>query len=260
MKRISSSIATFIIFLSCASVAYGYAPNTCNIQWSPYLFGLTTGNITYSPYAFGVGANGMIYGDLVYNPYASGINHDGLVSDSLFYNPYAFGIGRNGLVSDCAFRVPPRSYLTICNTYSTASRSGATVQTKICYDQGERTSPRQQRDYFTSNGHTTISAYLKNKGINFRTDRILRINGRIISVNYLLEDRNILIKYWNTEEILALQQQPQRAQAFYDSYLEEWKQYIGEFRSGGGQILQILADNNQNVTSKLFESSELSNN
>ena len=102
-----------------------------------------------------------------------------------------------------------------------------------------------------------ISAYLKSKGINFRTDRILRVEGRLISVNYLLQGSNIMIKYWDPAGILALEKQPDHVQNCYKNYLNSWKQFIGEFYGRGGKILQIVESDNLEILAELLEFEEL---
>lgn len=238
MKRISSLILALILCLYCAGSSEGYSSYPYPL-WSPYAFGLVCSGAEYSPYAFGIGSNGLVSGGLI-------------------YNSYAFGIGRNGLISDCGAFYHPycgclRGYQS-CGEPSQRYQPVATVVT-IC-PRINRANIRQQEQRsknFTPGGQAVISSFLKSKGINFRTDRILRIEDRLISVNYLLQDCNVMIKYWNPAEILALENKSYSANACYQNYLQSWQQYVSEFRAAGGQVLQIIACDDPEIMARLRE-------
>ena len=253
MKWSSYLFLVLILCLYCAGVSEGYSAYPYPL-WSPYAFGLVCSGIEYSPYAFGIGSNGLVPDGLSYNPYAFGTNSNGLVSSSLIYSPYAFGIGSNGLISSCYNSCQPYcGYLRGYQSCGYPSQSYQPTSTATVCTQIRRENIRQQelRDKnFSPGGQAVISAYLKSKGINFRTDRILRNEDRLVSVDYLLQDCNVMIKYWNPVEMTALKNS-ESAKTFYQKYLESWQQELCEFRASGGHVLQIIACDDSEIMADL---------
>ncbi len=259
MKWSSSLVLALILCLYCTGSSEGYSSYPYPL-WSPYAFGLVCSGAEYSPYAFGIGSNGLVPDGLSYNPYAFGTSSNGLVSSNLIYNSYAFGVGRNGLISDCTAFYQP--YCGCRRGYQSCGDSLQRYQPVAAvsiYPRNDRAKIRQQEQRsknFTPGGQGVISSYLKSKGINFRTDRILRIEDRLISVNYLLQDCNVMIKYWNPAEILALENQSNSAKTCYQNYLQSWQQYVSEFRAAGGHVLQIIACDDEEIMANLREIEE----
>jgi hypothetical protein len=232
MKRIL--FTTIVLFFSFSSVGFGwnYSYSRNRLQWSPY-------------------ANGLVCGDVRYSPYANG-----LVPDYMYYSPYAFGINSNGLVGLCAYSYyqPNCGYSNTCQcTQSYVGVSAAEYPTQTSYTTvsppvvQQRT---QQSADFTPGGQNVITTWLNSKGISFRTERIMRVEGNLVSVNYLLGDGKIMIKYWNPNEILALQRSG-NAQGVYNRYFESWKQEVGKYQASGGKIIQIISSDNQEILSQL---------
>ena len=111
---------------------------------------------------------------------------------------------------------------------------------------------RQQRSKTTAmDGKDIIAGYLDGQNIDFRTTRILQVEGKTISVDFVLADRNILIKYWNPLEILALQHKAEYKQKAYEDYLESWKSFCAEFQGAGGKIYQIISSDNNEISTSL---------
>jgi hypothetical protein len=120
-----------------------------------------------------------------------------------------------------------------------------------------RQSRQERRMAKARDGKEIISRYLKSKNIDFRTDRILQIEGKTISVDFLLKDKNIIIKYWNPVEIVSLEQQPEYRRNCYEKYLESWKGYCGRYLQTGGKIHQIISADAKEILAKLPLCTEL---
>ncbi len=232
MKRILfTSIVLFFSF-SSVGVGWNYSYSQNRIHWSPY-------------------ANGLVCG-LRYSPYANG-----LVPDYMYYSPYAFGTNSNGLVGLCTYSYyqPYCGYSNACQ-YSQPYQavSAAEYQAQISYTPVDRTvvqrQVKQSADY-SPGGQNVITTWLNSKGITYRTERILRVEGNLVSVNYLLGDGKLMIKYWNPNEILALQRQSGNTRGVYNRYFESWKQEVGEFQASGGKIIQIISSDNLEILNQL---------
>ena len=270
MKRIS--ILAAAILLVAISVTEGYSSYwggstwDYRVRWSIYTQSLVPGDVHYSPYAYNYGHSGLVPYWVRYSPYAFSYEHpSGLVSDYasspsstryIYYLPYDGGYKDPGWVvhygggaSDCV---------------NQGSRSG---QTRESYAdkvkaRSERVrqlaeSSRQERTTRENGGSQIIAAYLKSKNIEFRTNRLLQIEGKTISADFLLTGRNIIIKYWDPVEILSLDRQAEYRKRAYENYLESWKEFCGQYQQAGGTIYQIVSADSDEILAKLTLCNEL---
>ena len=106
-------------------------------------------------------------------------------------------------------------------------------------------------------GNQIVAAYLRSKNIDFRTNRLLQIDGKTISVDFQLTDRNVIVKYWDPVEILALDQQAQYRKLAYENYLKSWKDFCGQYQREGGKIYSIVSADSAEILAKLTDCSEL---
>lgn len=271
------AIVTFLPGLTKANVYY--YNRRYRVRWSPYTHGLVRGNLKYSPYAKKYGNSGLVNYRLKYSPYAKKYGNSGLVYDNVRYSPYAFGFKRSGLVADPWGNTydyhrsrgfhSARPCIVVCHTTSESScpSTGGSKSTCKRAKSNSRAKPAARRAKaarFKScrkrirtadeyKNRDIISAFLNLKNINFRIDRTLNIDNNLISVDFVLIDKNIVIKYWNPENILTLQKQKNPKMGLYESYLETYKDYAGEYLDSGGRIYQIITADSTEVLTRLLE-------
>lgn len=280
MKRTLVLVITISAIVTVTTQASNcHYNNRYRVRWSPYTHGLVYGDIKYSPYAYKRGGSGMVYNRLRYSPYAKG-----LVYYNVRYSPYAFGYKKSGLIADpwgksydyyyarpyrstgpCtvvyqsssqslspSVKRGPNIYQNAKNNYlaNKAVRKARTENLK----QYQKSHQVKQREL---NGKDLITAYLNLNKINFRTSRILSIEHKLISIDFILTDQNIIIKYWNPEEILALKRQKNSRIFYYENYLESYKEYCSEYLNNGGKIYQVITADNREILAKLLEYDEL---
>jgi len=101
-------------------------------------------------------------------------------------------------------------------------------------------------------GNEIICGYLRSKNIDFKTNRFLKIDNKTVSVDFLLEDKNIIIKYWNPEEIQSLAQQPEYKRNFYEKYKESSSSFCEEYKKAGGEVYQIESANAREILARLM--------
>lgn len=273
MKRILALVLTISTVLSVtANAAICHHCNQYRVRWSPYTHSLVSGNVKYSPYAFEHGRSGMVYKGLRYSPYARGLVHR-----NVRYSPYAFGFKKSGLVADpwissCNYYCARPSRSACAVIYRNSSRSScpsvkrkprnynrrtnncrttATVRKAVTGNPGCQRN--RQIEEKPLDGRDVIEAYLDLLRINYRTNRILSIEGNLISIDFILTGRNTIIKYWNPEAILALKRRNNSRIAYYENYLESYGNYCSEYLENGGEIHQIITANNKEVLTKLFD-------
>jgi hypothetical protein len=110
---------------------------------------------------------------------------------------------------------------------------------------------REKMAIKANDGKEIIANYLKCRNIDFRTTRKLSIAGRVISVDFLLNNGNTILKYWNPAEIPSAGRQPQHHRKFFENYLESWKVSCAEHLRSGGKVHQIISSDADEILAKL---------
>jgi hypothetical protein len=240
------AIVTVLPGLTKANIYY-YNPRY-RVRWSPYTHGLIRGNLKYSPYAKKYGNSGLVNYRTKYSPYAKKYGNSGLVYDNVRHSPYAFGYKSSGLVADpwgntynyhrSRYFHSARPCIVVCHSTSESScpTAGGSKSTYKRAIKNSRTKPAARRantarlkscgeriqkaeEYRNRN---LIRGFLNLNKVNFRIDRTLSIENKLISVDFILIDKNIIIKYWNPENIHTLQKQKNSKMGLYESYLETY--------------------------------------
>jgi hypothetical protein len=267
MKRISLLAITILIAAPTVIKARSYVPIRYRTRWSPYAFGLVSGNVRYSPYAFNHKHNGLVYGDVRYSPYAFGHNRSGLVVDSYSdyfrsrYSPYYYPQTQS-----------PVTVINRCCSYACISgskHSDSTKQTntvsyadKLIAREQKSKKLRDLREQKHSSKEMdvkeTICRYLKNRNIDdYVMHGLLRIGGKTINVNFLLKDKNIMITYWNLDEVQSLASEPGYRRDYLVKHEQQWRNFYEKYTQGGGKVYQITTANMDEVLTKLTLCSEL---
>ena len=102
-----------------------------------------------------------------------------------------------------------------------------------------------------NDGKEIICDYLRSKNIDFRMDRLLRINNKTVSIDFLLKDRNTIIKYWNTKDTEHIAQRPGYKKNIYERYRETCKDFYEKYEAEGGKIYQIESADRKDLLEKL---------
>lgn len=248
MKRTLLLSITIVAAISVTAQAYVYSNSSFRnrVRWSMEKQGLISGYVRYSPYAYKYGSTGLVPGNYSYTPYALKYGSNGLVPDPRYgYRGYSVTYLYGGGNVNTAGYSGTSCYSASVPAVKTKSSCRPEAKTekqqtaKICMEQ-------------KSDPADLIQAYLIYKKIEFTTDRYLRISGKTISVDFHLKDKNIIIKYWNPQEIVALKNQNDLAMNYYNRYLETWKEFGGNYLSEGGDIYQIISSDEDEILAKLY--------
>lgn len=264
MKR-SSALTIVIVTLlpTIANAYYSYhVPVRYRTRYSPYAFsykhpsGLIPGYLGYSPYAFGNRSSGLVPYWFRYSPYAFGYKHpSGLISD-YWYGSYGYddaGYEHDG-AADCDARrsggaddreAPELLYYRMRRMYEENLTAHDERIKKLKSDRQPVEASGK------SDGGQIIRQYLSSRNIDFQTNRILRIDNRMLSADFLLTNRNILIKYWNPDDIEYVTQASGHNKSVYERYKQTWSKFGQEFEQKGGKIYPIESANMQEILSKL---------
>jgi hypothetical protein len=288
MKRISLFAIVILTIAPGVTKAYiydyGYGSFRYRTHWSPYAFshkrsGLVSGDLRYSPYAFShKNPSGLVDRDFRYSPYAfSHKNPSGLIHENAGYSPYAFSYKHSGFVADAGYRA---CYRTCCapvmvvhsvhNWPCTVSckHSESSDQTKNSYEEKlmarrerikkARDSRKQINMAKKNDGKEIIYRYLKSRNINdFEITGILKINNKTVNVNFLLRDKNIIITYWDLDEVQSLLQQPGYRRNYYERHEQQWKNLCTKYIQTGGKVYPITSADAKEILAKLMLCPEL---
>ena len=264
MKRIS--ILSIVMLVTVCSVAHGryYCSIQYRTRWSLYKHGLISGDFYYSPYAYQYGNDGLVPGNVRYSMYAFDTEHSGLVYDpwcrmDTHLRPLYYDVDRNSKDVNRTTRYSSGS--SDCECTSSFNAAKVSYQEKMEIRKASIRKLVESRNQSAAerreDGDMIISRYLKNKNIDYRLDNYLRIDGRTVSVNFLLKDKNIIIKYWDPGQIDLLESKAEYKQLNYVQYLQEWNNFWSIYRQAGGKVCQIISADGNEIISELERSGEL---
>jgi hypothetical protein len=97
-----------------------------------------------------------------------------------------------------------------------------------------------------------IRQHLRSRGCTaVSIDRILRVDDQLISVDVLVKDRNLLIKYWNSQEVERLSTKETFKQKVYAKYKQDWDRSAEQYQRTGGEIYTVSGSEPQTIVAAL---------
>ena len=264
MKRIS--LLTIVMLMVASGVAkaniYGYRSLRNRVRWSPYAFshkrsGLVSGYLRYSPYAFNhKNPSGLIHEYARYTPYAFSHKNSGLVYDSYsrsypsYYAPY-YRIWHAPVVY-----APNYKHSQSSNKANTNYRGKWVARRQIIKQLKD--SRMQINMAKAKDAKEIICRYLNSRNINdFEMTGILRIHGKTVNINFLLRDKNIIITYWDLDEVKSLVQQSGYERNYLEKHEQEWKNLCKKYTQTGGNVYPITSADENEILAKLMLCPEL---
>lgn len=242
--------------------------------------------IRYSPYALSYRSSGLIPGAIHYSPYVHGPESSGLAFEGLRYTPYAQTYGNTGLVLDyywwpipympyyparppypvyclpACVPCPPKPNCSTPGAYGTGNvqrrtAPGMSFETPA-RNRSESVASTQPRPTRQDDGMMVIRQYLLGQGFtNAAIGRILRIDGVLVSVDFVLRDRNLIVKYWNPEKIDSLNAQADARQRMYAAYKQDWDSFAQAHKRNGGKVYCVNASKRDEIVAVLQACDEL---
>jgi hypothetical protein len=282
MKRISLFTLLLLITVPTATKAqfYHYSSVRYRTRWSPYAFthkrsGLISGYYGYSPYAFTHKNPGLVHWDVRWSPYAFTYKTSGLIHDYMGYSPYAFNYKHSGLIDynytgRYGYCRPP---VVIIHTVDEAScarsnSSSSSDETTAAYKKSQLS--RKERIQLQMNARKKIKtakkkdskdiiySYLKSRNIDdIKMTGIFKIEGTVINVSFILKDKNLMITYWDLDEVESLIQQPGYHKQYLEKHEKQWKNLCNQYTQAGGKIYPITSTDENEILAKLTLCPEL---
>ncbi len=294
MKRISLLSVLMSVILCTSAKANDYSSNVYSqyqTRWSPFSQSLICGPVSYNPQSISYGNSGLVSDYLSYKPYNITYGNNGLVCDNLYYAPYDFSYASNNLIYDCEQYTPyifgydniglvcngnggcgyccqvydggnwinvmiggDRNYLY--KGYSEYTQPQKYAEREVCIKaQKERIKKRDEEKAMDPS--EAISQMLKCMNIPFRTDWYLQMDGKTVSRNFNIEDANIIIKFWNSDEITELGKENGYKKLNYENYLESWKDYCLKYIGDTKKVYNIIAGSKEEVYKQLDFNNDL---
>jgi hypothetical protein len=241
MKRISAGLLLLVMTPGIVEATYYVSPRY---------------RVHYSPYALSYRRSGLVPGGLDYSMYAVDYRHSGLVYEGALYTLYAVTYGSTGLVPGyCAYPVPYCGpYVAVPCFHQVAPRAPGSVKRRSSYapSAARGTRPPVAEAVRQRDGLDIIRQYLRGKGIdNASINRICRIDGKLISVDFTLADRRLIVKYLNPQEADLLSAKETFKQKAYERYRQAWENYARQYEGNGGDVYQVKASDEQAIIAAL---------
>ena len=266
MKRIS--IFAIVLLLVVTSLTDGQTHYRGSwyprVRWSMHAHGLVPNDLRYSPYAHTYSHSGLVPYWVRYSPYAHTYQHpSGLVNDyacsmrSVYYCPDEIIYrGSCGMDSNQS-RAAEDSDSKIVDTKQTRENHIAKIKARREEFRLLAQSRKQERLSNRNDNKETIIAYFKGKNIDFRMGRLLSIEGKVLSADFILGDGHTVISYWDPVEIQALARQAEHRRLLYQNYVNSWKDFCMTFQQAGGEIFQIVSTDRDEILAQLTRCDEL---
>jgi len=280
MKRISllSISLVLLITLSTQGSDYYHIPLKERPHWSPYSQSLVSGYVEYNPHALAYGKNGLINYRYEYNPYALRYNSSGLVDRDVEYSPYALSPYNSGLISRTSsefFGMYRRSG-TVMNIINSNSSTSSNDKTTSFYEykrltaeesakarkaslENQKANLEKIQEQKAKDPSEAIREFLKSKNIEFTTSRSLRIDGETISVNFSIENSDMIIKFWNSKAISEFIENDSYNNKIFENYLKSWEEYRLNTLGNSKQVFNIFASDREELLVQLASSNNFEN-
>jgi hypothetical protein len=222
-------------------------PNAKYRVWALWMLLALTPGITEAYY-------GSCYGGVHYSPYALSYYHSGLVSGNVDYSPYALSYDKSGLVPGYGIA-----------SYGDYGYPGLGVRARGVSHAAPRApqairrcaqdTPRPMRP---SDGMDIIRQHLQAKGLtSISIDRVLRVDNQLVSVDVLVKDRNLLVKYWNPQAVDGLNAKEAFKQKAYAKYKEDWERFAEQYKQAGGEVYTVSASEPETIVAALESCTKL---
>jgi len=221
--------------------------------------------VHYSPYALSYDHSGLVPGRLDYSMYKVDYHNSGLVFEGVRYTPYALSYDHSGLVQDYSHVSVPYAhpaYPVVYAVTQSARRAPCCADRRIAQRNRRDTDSSTRLTGYTrsiprgrprkADGIDIIRQHLRAKGIDAPgIDRILRVDGELVSVDFMLADRNLLIKYWNPDAMEMLNAAEGSRRKAGEKYKRNWESFAAQFEQGGGEIFYVTASDAETIVAAL---------
>ena len=266
MKRISLFALILLLGTTGLTSGRGYYHGSWypRVRWSMHAHGLVPNHLRYSPYAHTYGHSGLVPYWVRYSPYAHTYTHrSGLVNDdafcmnSIYYDP-DYGIYKG------ASEIHSNGSHAVKDTAGKMAEIKQTRKSQVAKVKARREEIRQLAQsrklkhlHNRINGKETIVAYLRDNHIDFRMNRLLSMEGKVLSADFMIGDGRKVISFWDPVEIQALGRQAEHRMLTYQNYVNAWKDFCTNYQQAGGEIVQIVSADKEEILARLTSCDEL---
>ncbi len=224
-------------------------------------------------YAFGHKSTGLVSGYVKYSPYAFGVNNrSGLVNAWTRYSPYAFGTKHNGLISEWGSCSTPGwientgdlNQQKLTKAIDRLSHSIDHVNSKRRTTQHDTYTAQSSRRYarqtvnlgdLTSDNPRLLTRAFLNILIpgQFRVSNLLRVDQEVVSFNVVIENRNLIIKYWNPGIIRSIKKASSEETERLSDYLKAWDAVENFYDKNGDRVVHIVSADQDKILMELTD-------
>ena len=256
MKRMSILVLITCVFTQQIALAYSHGSCCERVQYSMYAFshknpsGLIPGHIKYSPHAFGFNHSGFVNNWTQYSVHAFGFNHNGLISE---YGPFSLNQWKDqttDLNQNRLTKAIDRLATSIdrAKTHCHSPHRTRYTRSRTGYRHIEVT----PSDLTSDNPRILMRAYL-NTHIpgQFRVSNLLRMDQEVVSFNLVIDNQNLIIKYWNPAKIKSINEAANQQTEQLSDYMKKWVRIENYYDESGTKVVHIMATEQNEILKKL---------
>jgi len=230
--------------------------------------------VRYSMQAVSHNSSGLVPGHVRYSMHAVGFNNrSGLVNEWTRYSLHALGIGHNGLISEYGpylntnwlgnTRDLNQQKLTkaidrLSHSIDNINSTCRTPQRGTYAAYSNRNSGSRHTvtldDLTSDNPRLLMRAYLNTliPG-QFKMSNLLRINQEVVSFNVVIEERNLVIKYWNPTIIRSLNEASNQKTEQLSDYMKAWAAVENFYDNQGDRVVHIVSTDQDKILMELTD-------
>jgi hypothetical protein len=215
--------------------------------------GLVSGHVKYSPYAFGVNSSGLVDEYVRYSPYAFSPYHNGLISD---YGPCSNSLWvRND--RDLNEQKLTRAIEDLAHSIDNIRTSSRTIRYSVSnvyprvYTHSETVNVE---DLTSDNPRLLIRAHL-NAMIpgQYKLSQLLRVDQEVVSFNVVIDNRNLIIKYWNPAKIRSIKEGSNQKTELLSDYMKKWAAVENYYDNQGERVVHIVSTDQDKIIGALAD-------
>ena len=247
MKRISIWLLFAALTPGFAAADYFYVPPRYRVHYSPYALryqgtALVPGGLDYSMHALDYNGSGLVFEGVRYTPYALDYHSSGLIY--AYSRPYVATYTAYNVTASYARRHPRRS-ASGERTYAAGRKPRARRATRHA-----SAAPSTKRD--AQDGIHVVHRHLRAKGFDdVDVNRILSMDGTVISADFTIRGRQVLVKYWNAEQISAMDTKREIKQKIYRRYVQDWQRFAEGQEQKGLAIYTVAESEPHSIVAAL---------
>jgi hypothetical protein len=257
MKRTSILVLVACFMTQQIAIARYRVPESHRVRYSMHAFGhnrsgLVPRCVKYSPHAFGVNNSGLIHAWTRYSLHAFGVKHNGLISEYGYNSSGAWLNNTRDLNQQGLTKAIDRLARSINNTNSRCRTTRYITHNVSSVPSSNRRVTANVKDLNSDNPRLLVRAVLNTliPG-EFKVSQLLRVDKEVVSFNVVIENRNLVIKYWNPAKVRSINEASNQKTEQLSDYMKQWAASENMYDNSGERVVHIISTDQDKIIGEL---------